>query len=245
VAIRRKSFAEVLACVLLTFVGAARGASTESNWSVHVWQSEDGLPSNKITGVVQTKDGYLWAATDEGLAQFDGVRFQTFSPPAFAGGTSSKIGTMVRSAGGGLLMSLQRGPVVRLEPGMPPAIFLNGLPQLLPVSVAEDSDGSVWATFHTAVYRIKSGETVQMSSKDGLPSDKLECTLVEDEKGRVWFAQGGYVGIVADGRFHVLAQLTTTGTRIATARSGGMWVCSGSELYHCYEDGNLEDRGGF
>jgi len=35
----------------------------------------DGLPLNQISAVVQTRDGYLWVATRNGLARFDGVRY--------------------------------------------------------------------------------------------------------------------------------------------------------------------------
>ena len=42
------------------------------------WQTADGLPQNSATSIVQTPDGYVWAATEEGLARFDGVRFEVF-----------------------------------------------------------------------------------------------------------------------------------------------------------------------
>ena len=42
------------------------------------WQNDRGLPQNSVTGIAQTADGYLWAATQEGLVRFDGVRFRIF-----------------------------------------------------------------------------------------------------------------------------------------------------------------------
>ena len=30
-----------------------------SRWSVRNWQLDDGLPDNRISGIAQTKDGYL------------------------------------------------------------------------------------------------------------------------------------------------------------------------------------------
>src|SRR5512135_3773392 len=45
---------------------------------VRVWQAEQGLPQNKVTAVLQTRDGYVWAGTYNGLARFDGVRFTVF-----------------------------------------------------------------------------------------------------------------------------------------------------------------------
>lgn len=36
----------------------------------------DGLPSNAVHQVVQDRQGYLWFATDDGLARFDGRQFR-------------------------------------------------------------------------------------------------------------------------------------------------------------------------
>lgn len=39
----------------------------------------DGLPSNYIYGCVEDDKGFLWIATDAGIARFDGKRFQVFT----------------------------------------------------------------------------------------------------------------------------------------------------------------------
>src|SRR6185503_12393298 len=43
-----------------------------------VWQREQGLPHNSIHSILQSRDGYIWLATEEGLVRFDGVRFKVF-----------------------------------------------------------------------------------------------------------------------------------------------------------------------
>src|SRR5438270_896157 len=44
------------------------------------WQTDDGLPHNTVSTVVQTHDGYLWVGTPQGLARFDGTQFNIFHP---------------------------------------------------------------------------------------------------------------------------------------------------------------------
>src|SRR5258705_1848155 len=42
------------------------------------WNTENGLPQNSVVSIAQTRDGYIWLATFDGLARFDGVRFRVF-----------------------------------------------------------------------------------------------------------------------------------------------------------------------
>ncbi len=45
------------------------------------WGIEDGLPLDRLTGIAKTPDGFLWLGTDgQGLARFDGRRFDRFDP---------------------------------------------------------------------------------------------------------------------------------------------------------------------
>ncbi|MCB9360692.1 MAG: histidine kinase [Flavobacteriales bacterium] len=48
-------------------------------YSVQIWNTENGLPQNSINSITQTKDGYLWLATFDGLVRFDGVNFTIFN----------------------------------------------------------------------------------------------------------------------------------------------------------------------
>src|SRR5579862_6818511 len=53
-----------------------------AHFNVDVWRvraSEKALPDNVVTTLAQTRDGYLWVGTLDGLARFDGVQFDKFS----------------------------------------------------------------------------------------------------------------------------------------------------------------------
>ncbi|MEK7670244.1 MAG: two-component regulator propeller domain-containing protein, partial [Bacteroidota bacterium] len=54
-------------------------AKSISQYVHSVWQTENGLPQNTVTSVLQTQDGYLWLATLEGLVRFDGAVFTVFN----------------------------------------------------------------------------------------------------------------------------------------------------------------------
>ena len=42
------------------------------------WTSNDGLPQNTAESIIQTRDGFLWIATEEGFAKFDGVDYTVY-----------------------------------------------------------------------------------------------------------------------------------------------------------------------
>ncbi len=53
--------------------------SCESHdYAITNWNSYSGLPQNSVRAIEQSPDGYLWVGTDEGLAKFDGVEFETY-----------------------------------------------------------------------------------------------------------------------------------------------------------------------
>src|SRR5712691_7260767 len=53
-------------------------AKAITQYGLGVWTTDQGLPQSSVTAIAQTKDGYLWFGTQEGLARFDGARFTVF-----------------------------------------------------------------------------------------------------------------------------------------------------------------------
>jgi ligand-binding sensor domain-containing protein len=56
---------------------------------------ENGLPQSIVKGMAQTPDGYLWIATLDGLARFDGVRFNVLNKNNTPGIASNRFTSMV------------------------------------------------------------------------------------------------------------------------------------------------------
>ena len=56
----------------------AGGPVVAPGWSLARWTAAEGLPVDGVSALAFTPDGYLWIATSDGLARFDGLRFATF-----------------------------------------------------------------------------------------------------------------------------------------------------------------------
>lgn len=67
-------------CLLLaaTFFALFAAADGAADVKFKAWNTENGLPQNSVISIAQTHDGYIWLATFDGLARFDGVRFKIF-----------------------------------------------------------------------------------------------------------------------------------------------------------------------
>ena len=82
----------LLAAVASSLTGFTFADSkASSDYLVGTWQAEDGLPQNTVNCIAQTRDGYLWVGTSNGLARFDGVRFVTFRSADTPGLRSNRI----------------------------------------------------------------------------------------------------------------------------------------------------------
>ena len=82
---------------MLALTGAALHAkagvpsSLSTGWVRESWSIADGLPVNSINGLLQSRTGYLWAATFDGLVRFDGVRFTVYNSANSPGLPSDRI----------------------------------------------------------------------------------------------------------------------------------------------------------
>src|SRR6266702_759237 len=82
---RNLPFWKRLLCGLVTIVSLTTFAArptyqADPDYLIDTWETEDGLPENSATAMVQTPDGYLWFGTFNGLVRFDGVKFTVFDP---------------------------------------------------------------------------------------------------------------------------------------------------------------------
>ncbi len=81
----------------------------QSSKNLHQWgtiSSFNGLPSERINAITQTSDGFLWFATDNGLAKFDGRRVQT---NLSVGLSSVKVLSMQTDTDGTLWIGTEKG----------------------------------------------------------------------------------------------------------------------------------------
>lgn len=181
-------------------------ALTQSRLSV--WTSESGLPQNTIDAMVQTRDGYLWMGTEEGLARFDGVRYVVSDRQSAPALRSSFISSLFEAPDGTLWIGTYGGGLARLRNGKIEAFHADVLGSDRMRGMHAGADGAVYiATAGGGLLRID-GETItRFTTKDGLPTDRV-WALESDGEGGLWVATHGG-GVVRWRDSRVVETITT------------------------------------
>ena len=135
--------------------------------------------------LAQTRDGFLWLATDFGLQRFDGVRFTSWEPPP----GSSLPGVAVRllaTRDGSLWIGTDRG-LVRWNDGVLSAY--RELDGEFVSALAEDRHGAVWAGTDGGRDNAKlcsiRGDKIDCEG-DGGRLGRFVLALHEDAAGELW-----------------------------------------------------------
>src|ERR1700722_1979914 len=109
------------------------------------WTTDNGLPLNSIGAMCQTPEGYLWLATPDGLARFDGIRFTTFDKSNTPGIDGNRYCCMYCPAGGGFWAASETSGVTRYDHGEFHSYNMrDGLPSATIKSITGDSNGNLW-----------------------------------------------------------------------------------------------------
>ncbi|HWI55622.1 MAG TPA: two-component regulator propeller domain-containing protein, partial [Bacillota bacterium] len=124
-------------------------AATNSTYSVKVWDTEDGLPQSAVLALTQTRDGYLWVGTLDGLARFDGTRFTTFNEANTPELTSSRIVKLFEDSRGELWIGTESAGVFVVQNGKIKSVDIGrGTSEGRLMAICEDAKGAIW--FYTA-----------------------------------------------------------------------------------------------
>ncbi|MCY7387358.1 MAG: diguanylate cyclase [Burkholderiales bacterium] len=165
------------------------------------WSVDNGLPQSTIRDICQTKDGYLWFATHEGVARFDGLVFTVFdesNAPVLSG---SGVVALLAQNDGGLLLGLRDGGLVRFYQGK--FVQVNpkgGLPAGSISILAEDPTGALWVgTTTSGLARIVNGESRIYAVADGLPGNWVTAVRPA-ENGDIWIGTMQGAVIFRDGK---------------------------------------------
>lgn len=174
----------------------------------------DGLPSTYVNALEEDAAGYLWVATQDGLARYDGVEFTIYRHAVDDATTlpgnavqvlhvDAQDRIWVGAEGGGIsMLDVDRRAFRRYSPEADSRIALRDV-----WAIASQDDGVVWfGGYDGGLYRLDTqADAVQVfragdQDEGGLPSDHI-LDLLPMPDGRLFVATSAGLVILRDGVF--------------------------------------------
>ncbi len=235
------------------------------HYLVDRWTTDSSnIPQNSVLSMAQTRDGYLWIGTYEGLARFDGLHFTVFNKSNTPEIQNNGMMVMAEGADGALWIGTPNGLLCRRGGTFRNFTVNDGLSSDFILALALDGQGALWVGTTQGLNRYEHGIFTSFSVKDGLEQDYISALCAGPDK-TMWIGtsaglfscrsgifshyalpngkSGNTVWSLCAGRGDVLWIGTAGGGLIRF--SGGTFHAysqrdglSGNEIRVIYEDGN-------
>jgi signal transduction histidine kinase/ligand-binding sensor domain-containing protein/ActR/RegA family two-component response regulator len=199
------------------------------------WQTGQGLPQNSVYAIRQTRDGYLWLGTEEGLVRFDGVRFVVHDKHNTPAIRHNWIQSLVETSDGSLWIAIVGGGLARYKDGSFQSYSTSqGLPSDSVWDLAEDGDGSLWIATDAGLARFRDGRITAIGNAGGSPRDQLRV-IHKSRDGSLWIGTDGHgLTRMRDGRFEVWTTAQGLSSNVIWAiretSDGSLWIGTSSGL---------------
>ncbi|HEX3718689.1 MAG TPA: two-component regulator propeller domain-containing protein [Verrucomicrobiae bacterium] len=173
----------LILAVCETLDWTAKAGDVFPGFSARIWQVEEGLPHNVVQAITQTRDGYLWVGTREGLAKFDGVHFTSVD---FGTGIAApSITSLCESRDGSLWIATDGNGLFRFSHGkMSHYGHAKGLPNEAVSRVLSDGHDGVWIATGAGLAHWQDGQ-IHIIDAPGLTKNLL-LSLCMDADGGLW-----------------------------------------------------------
>jgi ligand-binding sensor domain-containing protein len=192
-----------LASLLLTIAVSASAldpAKTVTQYALDAWDTRDGLPNDSVIALAQTREGYLWVGTVEGLGRFDGQGFTRFDSSMPDSLRASYVRALLVDREGALWIGTHGGGVTRLANGrFQTWTTADGLSHDVVRALAEDRDGGVWVGTGAGITLVRDHPVRRIGRADGLGGEVVLALAVTAD-GSLWVGHRNGLDRVAQGR---------------------------------------------
>jgi ligand-binding sensor domain-containing protein/signal transduction histidine kinase len=180
----------LLGCAAL-LVSTGRAADfdadlAETASAMRLWHVADGLPSDSVTAILQTRDGFLWVGTSAGLVRFDGVKFTDFRPIASPTNILTGVTALCEDSKDQLWVGTQQNGLFEFAGGRVRHYAPEqGLLSKNVTSLAADNWGNVWVGSHAGLSLWNGGKFEWFTKHEGLPDENVSSVNLA-RSGTVW-----------------------------------------------------------
>ena len=181
----------------------------KAQYRSEIWTTENGLPQNSITAILQAKDGYIWFGTFGGLVRFDGIKFKIFNTINAPAIKSNRITALYEDKNGTLWIGSQSGNLISYKD----EIFTSVLePPILPRAaiffICVDETGAIWIPGGEGLQKFRMDASGKFSAeKVSLPNEENPSvgSIVRDDADNIWISTANALYQYKNGAFQVFS----------------------------------------
>ena len=201
------------------------------------WNTEAKFPGGAVNAIAQTRDGYLWIGTDNGLFRFDGFNFVQVSFPSTAGVSNVPILGLLTDTRGTLWVRVQGSDVLRQENGRFETVAYGSGPLSSHVTaISKSRNGAIlFSDVVEGTFRFEAEDTQRVATPKMLPGSSPVISIAETSEGNIWLGTlgAGLFLLAQDGATAVHAGLPERKINCLLAISkGDLWAGTDNGLYH-------------
>ncbi len=206
-----------------TVCAAALACLTTGAQSIQreVWTTENGLPQNSVHAMLQAKDGYVWLATENGVARFDGLRFERFGTETESAFSSNDACCLVQTADGAVWIGTSGG-LVRFQDSH----FSRVLGTSATLGIVADDSTSVLLLTAAGLLRARGENSEAMA----LPGGAEATAIGKGSSGSVLIAAGTQLYRSLGGQFREERSLPAAPVELLEDKAGRLWFRTASEV---------------
>ena len=215
-------------------------------FSIETWTSDRGLPQNSVNALIQSRDGYLWLGTYNGLVRFDGVDFTVFDSANTPAMRNSRVTSLFEDSKANLWIGHETGELTRMKDGVFSSVSLSDhWPGGAVQGIGDDEQSNLWLlSVAGAALRLRDGLVLQRFPGIGRePGGGPE--MIKDQSRRLVVIRNGAVAAIRDGKWLFLGfdDPSSYYTRVCPAREGGLWVVGVNSIRRWLNDRWVQQTG--
>lgn len=226
----------------------ARIPEPSPDYVIKNFDMHDGLPSDEVLALLQTRDGYLWVATFNGLARFDGVRFQVYNSINTPALPNNQISCLFEDREGRLWIGSYTGEISWLDrDGFHKAVLQHGYPNSPIAEMVQANDGTIWFKSRDSRLAYADISPTNVAVRSSSKIKGLFSGMIKLNDGSVWLNRiDGRIGQLKNGAVTFPTELPHSipgqYRRIVPAREGGFWIRDGTRVVRWQNRHQVEER---
>jgi signal transduction histidine kinase/streptogramin lyase len=228
---RKFFYLHILICLLLAGV-------TQPSFSqvlpFDFYTIEDGLPSNWINCIYQDSRGYMWIATEEGVAIFDGVAFKVYN--VADGLPDNRVVSIIesRTSPGTMWIGTFGGGLCKFAGNRLSTIRMGATTNSnIVLSVCEDDAGIVWCGTYEGVFQVRNDSAYAFPAE----APKGWTPFIKQTRDRsIWIGTGIGVFAYSPVTGKTIRLLDHPTECMAAEDDGNVWICTNDGMIHLVRD---------